>query len=264
MNIFWKELKFRRIALLVWSLAMGVFMWTSMVKFQTFTSDTSATEALLKQMPDTVKTIFGMNGLDATSLGGYFGICFLFIAILLAVHAALLGTGLLTREPLNKTTEFLYTKPVSRLRIVTAKLFAGLLLLAVLWGVTYLASYGSIQLYSSMNGFGATLALFMAATAIIQVFCFTLGMAVAALMRSATGAGKLLTGFVFASYALSLVSQLDGWGRLHYASIFRYFDAGDILNTGSLKLHYVFICVGLSLAALMLVYLRYPHRDLTH
>jgi len=264
MNVFARELKARRIGLIAWLVAMAVFMWTSMVKYQTLSTDPTATEALLKQMPETIKTIFGMNGLEATTLAGYFGICFLFIAIMLAVHAALLGTGLLTVEPLNKTTEFLYTRPVSRRRIVTFKLLSGLLQLAILWLVTYATSWGSISLYASMNGFETTLLMFMLAAGIIQITFFSLGMVVAALMRSASGAGKLLTGFVFASYTLSLVSQLDGYNWLHYTSIFRYFDAVDIINTNALKLHYVIICLGISALAIAIVYLRYPHKDLTH
>jgi len=263
MNIFARELRAHRIGLIAWSVGIFLLMWTSMVKFQTLTIDTSATNALLKQVPDTIKTIFGMNGLEATTLAGYFGICFLFLAMLLAVHAALLGTGLLTAEPLNKTTEFLYTKPVSRRRIVTFKLLSGLLQLAILWLVSYAVCWGSIALYSSMTGFETTLAVFMAAAAIMQITFFSIGMAVAAVLRSASGAGKLLTGLVFASYALSLVSQLDGYGWLHYASIFRYFDAVDIINTNTLKLHYVIVCLAVSVVALGVVYIRYPQRDLT-
>lgn len=263
MNIFKKELKSRRVGLIAWSVAMILFMWTGMVKYQTLSIDPTATEALLKQMPDTIKTIFGMNGLEATSLSGYFGICFLFIAILLAVHAALLGTGLLTIEPLNKTTEFLYTRPASRRRIITSKLLAGLLQLTILFGVTYAASWVSIALYASMDGFQTTLAVFMGGAAIIQITFFSVGMAVAALLRSASGAGKLLTGLVFASYALSLVSQLDGYNWLRYVSIFRYFDAVDILNTNTLKLHYVVICLAVNAISLAIVYLYYPRRDLT-
>lgn len=76
-------------------------------------------------MPNTIKTVFGMNGLDAVTLPGYFGICFLFMAIMLAVHAGLLGSNLLTIEPLTKTSEFSYTRPVSRRRILRSKLAVG-------------------------------------------------------------------------------------------------------------------------------------------
>jgi len=264
MNIFRRELRSRRISLIAWSVGIFLLMWTSMVKFQTLTTDTSATDALLKQMPVSIKTIFGMNGLEVTTLAGYFGICFLFLAILLAVHAALLGSGLLTTEPLNKTTEFLYTKPVSRRRIITSKLLSGLVQLTVIWLVSYAVCWGSISIYSSMTGFETTLAVFMGAAAIMQITFFSLGMVVAALLRSASAAGKLLTGVVFASYALSLVSQLEGYNWLHYASIFRYFDALDIINTNALKLHYVIICLVVSAIAIAVVYIRYPHRDLTH
>lgn len=262
MNIFARELKAHRKGLIAWSVGMAALMWLCLVKFQTISADPAATTAVLSQMSDTVKAVFGMSGLDAVTLGGYFGICFIFLAILLAVHAALLGAGLLTIEPLTKTTEFLYTKPIGRRRIITGKLLSGLLQLAILWGVTYLASWGSIAAYASMDGFGATLAVFMAATALVQLVCFSLGLLTAALLHSAGRAGSVMTGFIFASYALALISQFQGWEWLRYGSIFRYFDAVDILRTGTLELHYVLICLVLSTFALIVVYMRYPHRDL--
>lgn len=263
MNVFIRELKTHRKGLIAWSAGIAALMWLCLVKFQTISADPAATTAVLSQMSDTVKAIFGMSGLDAVTLGGYFGICFIFLAILLAVHAALLGTGLLTIEPLTKTTEFLYTKPVGRRRIVTEKLLSGLLQLTILWGVTYLASWGSIAAYASMDGFEATLAVFMAAAALIQLVCFSLGLLTAALLHSAGRAGSVVTGFIFASYALALISQLQGWEWLRYASIFRYFEAADILRTGLLQPHYVLICLVFSALAVTAVYLRYPHRDLT-
>lgn len=263
MSIFGRELRSRRVGLIGWSVGIALFMWASMVKYETIAVDPDATAALISGMPDTIKTVFGMNGLDIATLAGYFGVCFLFVAIMLAVHAALLGSGLLTTEPLSKTTEFLYTKPASRRRIITQKLLSGVLQLVIIWIVTYVASWGSIVLYDTMDGFESTLAIFMLAAALIQLTCFCIGMAVAATMRSADQAGKLLSGFVFGSYALMLISQFEGWAWLEWFSIFRYFDAVRILDTGTLHLPYVIVCGVISAISLLIVYVHYPRRDLT-
>lgn len=263
MSIFGRELSARRVGLIGWSAGIALFMWTSMIKYETIAVDPDATTALIAGMPDSIKTVFGMNGLDIATLPGYFGVCFLFVAIMLAVHAALLGSGLLTVEPLNKTTEFLYTKPVSRRRIVTQKLLSGLVQLVVIWTVTYAASWGSIVLYDTMDGFEGMLTVFMIAAALLQLTCFCIGMAAAATVRSADRAGKLLSGFVFGSYVLMLISQFEGWGWLEAFSIFRYFDAVRILDTGTLHAPYVIVCLTVSAISLAVVYLYYPRRDLT-
>ncbi len=251
MNVFRREFWSRRIALIAWCVSMILFVWTSMVKFQTLTADTSATSQLLQSMPDTIKTIFGMNGLDAVTLPGYFGICFLFIAIMLAVHAGLLGSSLLTVEPLTKTSEFLYTRPTSRWRIVRAKYAVGILHLIALWIATAASSYVSITLYASMHGFGRLLMVFMAAAAIIQIVFFALGISTAACAASAQTPARVVAMLVFASYALSLVSHLAGYELLRFASIFRAFDAVAIVASSTLSVRYVamYTC----LAVLLLV-----------
>jgi len=239
MNIFWHELRSRRIGLLAWSLSMAVFVWTSMVKYQTLTVDPASTSQLLKTMPDTIKAVFGMNGLDAVTLPGYFGICFLFVAIMLAVHAGLLGSNLLTVEPLTRTTEFLYTRPLGRWQILHAKLAAGIVHLFILWSITILTSYLSIELYANMDGFRHLLLVFMAAAAIIQLTFFAFGVAVAAFSRSAQLPSRLVAGAVFSSYAVALVSSTTQYSWLRDLSIFKAFDAAEIIHTASLKPQYV-------------------------
>lgn len=241
MNVFRREFWSRRIALVAWSVSMTLFVWTSMVKFQTLTADSGATSQLLRSMPNTIKTIFGMNGLDAVTLPGYFGICFLFMAIMLAVHAGLLGSSLLTIEPLTKTSEFLYTRPVSRWQILRSKLAVGGIHLVALWTVTALSSYVSIILYASIRGFGELLAVFMIAGAIIQVVFFALGVFVAAIFRSAQTPAKVIAAAVFGSYVISLMSQFSNYGFLRPVSIFSAFDAATIVATDTLDTRYVTI-----------------------
>lgn len=262
MNVFRREFWSRRIGLIAWSVAMMLFVWTSMVKYQTLTADTSATSQLLKSMPDTIKTIFGMNGLDALTLPGYFGVCFLFIAIMLAVHAGLLGSSLLTVEPLTKTSEFLYTRPTSRWRILRAKLGVGVIHLAALWLVTAVSSYVSIIMYASIRGFGELLAVFMLAAGIIQIVFFALGICLAAVLRSAQTPAKIVAMVVFVSYAISLISHFGGYEFLRFVSIFRAFDAVDIVATNAVDMWYASAYLAAAVVLLTVGIYRFLRRDL--
>lgn len=49
-----------------------------------------------------------MNSLGLTTVGGYFGVCFLFVANILVVYSGLLGIVFLDDEERDHATEFLY------------------------------------------------------------------------------------------------------------------------------------------------------------
>ena len=66
---------------------------------------------------------------------------FLYIAVMGAVHAVILGSELISKEERDKTSEFLYAKPVSRPTALTGKLLAGLTNLIVLNLVTLVSSF---------------------------------------------------------------------------------------------------------------------------
>lgn len=263
MHIFLKELKSRRIGLLVWSVSMIGFMFMCMVKFKTLSTDSAGAEKLISQFPHTLQAVFGMSGLDITTLAGYYGVCFIFIMILVAVHAGTLGVNLIASEGQMKTTEFLYTKPATRARIITGKLCAGLVQLVVIWAATYLGSIWSIKSVTSMGDFSHSLAVFMAATAVVQVVFFAFGLLFAAIAKSANSPAKWMSGLVFGMYILSVIAAFRGYGALRQVSIFSYFNAPDILKTGSISVRYTVICSLVSLAAIAAAYIVYQRRDLT-
>lgn len=262
MNVFWQELKSHLLSLIIWCVSMIGFLFMCMVKFDTLAKGGAETEKLIAQFPHTLQVVFGMNGLDIATISGYFGICFIFIMILVAVHAGLLGVNVLAREAQTKTTEFLYTKPVPRSRVITAKLCAGLVQLMILWAATYIGSVWSISSVSTMHGFTADLAVFMAATALIQLTFFAFGMLFAAVSKSPYSPARWMAGLVFATYILSVVAQFEHYGWLRYISLFSYFNAVDILQAGALKQAYVVVCVVVVPAAFSATYRAYRRRDL--
>lgn len=260
MNVFLAELRMLRKSTIIWSVVMALFMYVSMVKYGTIAKDAVASQQLIDAFPDTMKAVFGMTGLDLTTVSGYVGVCFIFVAILLALHGGLLGAQLIAREETDHTSEFLYVRPRSRAAILLAKLCTGVTVLSIVWSATVLGSYGSIASYASMKGFYPDFWLLMAAALIIHWTCFALGFAAAALTRNGE---RLVAYAVTLSYALyvfaNLLPTLD---IVHYLSIFSYFDAADILAAHALKLHYVIVCIIVSAVSLGIAFAAYHRRDL--
>lgn len=264
MNVFVHELKLRRKSLVGWAAAMIIFMLMCMAKYHTITANGGATiQQMFKTFPRTIQAVFGINGLDLTTVAGYFGVCFLFVVVALAIQAGLTGAGIIVEEEQDKTTEFLYTKPRGRSSIVTAKLLAGLTMVIMVWGATVAGSVVAINKFAIMGDFSHDFWLLMAAAFMIQLVFFCVGVAAATLINRPNFQSNVVAIILFVNYLLYVAAKLsDKMSWLHYASVLSYFDAVDILHSHNLKPHYLIVCVVVCILMLALGYAGYRQRDL--
>lgn len=237
-------------------------MVLSVVKFDTLAQDASMSEALLKQFPATVQAIFGMTGLSLTTLSGYFGVLFIYILVILSIHAGMLGAGLLADEERDRTTEFLLVKPRSRSAIITQKLLAGFLCLVVLWGVVVVTTLAATLSLSNTGEFMRDFWHFMIALGLTQVTVFFLGSFAASLTKNPKLPTRIVASIVFVSYLLfALVKLAPNLDVLKYISLFWYFDAVKVINDGALQPLSIIVFSTLALVSLVGTYVFYRRRD---
>ena len=264
MHIFFRELKAHRISLVIWAAALVAFLLLSMVKYETLSADPKALQALMSQFPATIQAIFGMNGLDITTVEGYYGILFLYLALLLAVQAGLMGVGLLAKEEEDKTTEFLYVKPFSRARILGEKIGAGLIVLIFINLVVFVSSLISCAQYlSSSTILGQLLVATAVALGLIQLVFFAIGLCIAAVIRLPKKAGTIVAGAVFASYMLYvIINLLPALDWLQTLSIFSYFEVKTFIVSQQFDSWKIAVCIVVVLTCLVTAFIAYQKRDL--
>lgn len=264
MNVLWHELRARWKSTAIWIASLFLLMVVSMAKFEAITAQGGAAmKDMMKSFPSTIQAVFGMSGLDLTTVAGYFGVCFLIMAITLAVHAGLTGAGVLADEEVERTTEFLYTKPRGRVGIILAKLIAGWLLLAIVWVGAAAGSIVGIKKYAHFGDFTPDFWRLMVATAVIQLVFFAIGTISAAVSRNARAYGRIVSIAIFGSYLLYVFAKLSPhFNWLHYVSIFSWFDAADILSAHTIKVHYLIASSIIVIALTCLTFAYYRRRDL--
>lgn len=263
MNIYLRELKAHRWGLLFWSLGMILMVMSGMAKFAAYEQAGQSAAELMKQLPKAVQVIFGLTGFDLTKASGFFGVLFLYLAVMGAVHAVLLGSGLISKEERDKTSEFLFVKPIPRSRAITSKLLAGATNLVALNLVTMWSSFYFVGYYSKGENDSREILLLMAGLFFLQLNFFSLGALIAGTAhkpKSATGSATtiMLLAFVL-YYIVNLNEKLD---FLKYFTPFKYFDAALVMNDG---LDPVFLVLSLLIvvAATYGTYRFYTARDLT-
>jgi len=124
MNIYFKELRNYRKSFLFWSLGIAFLLLAAMSKYQGYAASEVSVTELFANLPAGVGAMFSLGELDLATTIGCYVIIAIYIAVMLGVHAVLLGSGIFAKEETDKTAEFLFTKPISRTQIFLSKLMA--------------------------------------------------------------------------------------------------------------------------------------------
>lgn len=131
MTIFTHEIKRNLKTLLVWTLCMGLLCFGCLLLFHGL-EDTMAEMAKGYSQMGAFSEALGLNKISIATIEGFYATEIgLIFAIGGAMFAAMTGAAILAKEEEGHTTEFLYTLPLGRTRIVLEKYAAmcGLILL---------------------------------------------------------------------------------------------------------------------------------------
>jgi ABC-2 type transport system permease protein len=264
MNVYLRELKAHRKALFFWSIGMVFLVASGIAKFAAYQTSGQSIASIVDQFPKTVQIIFGTNGFNLTKVSGYYGVLFLYIALMATAHAALLGSEMISKEERDRTSEFLFVRPIKRSRVITAKLFAGLTNLVILNVVTLLSSLYFINYFTKgRQDITHYILLMSAALFIMQMIFFSIGTAVAGAVKKPKASGSIATSILVATLLLMFLINLNGRiDALKYLTPFKYYDASAILASNMLDRVYIVISAGIIAAAIYATYYLYTRRDL--
>lgn len=263
MNLFKREMKANRKSLIIWSIGVVLMVAAGMGKYSSLEGTGQSMNALMADMPKSLQAIMGTGSLDLSTPIGYFGVLFLYLAVMAAIHAAMLGSNIIAKEERDKTVEFLLVKPVSRTRMITFKLIAALVNILIFNAVTFASSVGMVRKYAEGEDVTGDITLLMIGMLILQLVFLVLGTAIAAIYKNAKKATSLATGillFLFIlSIAIDLNEKLDG---LKFLTPFKYYDAKLVLEEGGFEPLYLTLSALLLLGLTIATYVFYRKRDM--
>ena len=262
MNIFLRELRANRKTLIIWSVCMFLLVVSGMGKYTAYSASGSGNE-VFNNLPQSVKALLGFGSFDVSAMAGYFAMLFLYIELTVAIHAVLLGSGIIAKEERDKTTEFLIIKPVSRGTIITSKLFAALVNIFILNVVTFVSSIIMVAAYNKGDAISSEISMFMLSMFIVQLIFLTLGATLAAFTKNSKASGSLSAGILLATFVISKVTDLNiNLNFLNLLTPFKYFSYEKIVDGNGLNVGIIILSLLLVGALSFLTYYFYKKRDL--
>ncbi len=262
MNIFLRELKANLKSLLIWSAIIMLLIFMAGAKYSAFAGDPELLK-MLDSMPPALLDALSMRAFNLTTISGFYGVMFIYFALMAAIAAAMWGSDMISKEERDKTVEFSLVLPVSRSKVITAKALAAvvncIVFVLVTWGVSAVA----VRQYNPDQVFYNFLALEMQGMFVIELIFLAIGLLLGCAMKQYKRSGSTAVAIILTAYFLSIVVGIQAnLDFLKYFTPFKYFDASQLLNSGHMDVTYLLLSAVIIVVCVVAAYWLYNKRDL--
>lgn len=266
MNIFKFEFKRNLKSLIYWSLGTCATIVVFMSLFPSM-KDMGMQELVgskLEALPPALLEIFNFSSItDFSKINDYMGYTFQYIAMAFGIYGVTLGVNSIIQEESEGTIEFLYSKPVSRSKILWSKILSiaiTFFAFSIIVGlVTVLISLAvkpedleTMTLVMDIKGMFIGMAL-------LGYIFMAVGIVISTALKKGKAATSIGVASFFGTYILGIMGKLkEEFDFMLYLSPFDWFIPSNILKDG-FELKYIiiaFVIIIVSLLAASFVYRR--------
>ncbi|MGM0921456.1 MAG: ABC transporter permease subunit [Bacillota bacterium] len=262
MNIFLHELKVYRKSTIIWSLSLIVIIVIFMSMYSSFAEDAEGFMKILESYPDAIRNALGFNQGNFFTILGFYSFPLSFITLCAAIQAMNLGTSIVSKEVREKTADFLLTKPVTRTKILTAKLLAALVSI-VMTNIVYFAAASFVALQVKTDDFSLKTFFLLSLTIFfIQLIFLAIGIIISVMVHKIKSVLTVSLASVFAFYFLGMFSDTTGHEVKRYFSPFKYFDTAYIIKHSSYEASFLIVGGVIIILAIAASYIVYTKKDI--
>lgn len=265
-NVFKREMIAHRKSFVIWCFGFIAMVVLGMWKYGEIASSNAALHEmneLMAAMPKALQVLIGTGSLDLATIQGYYGVIYLYIGMMAAIHAVTLGATIIVKEERDKTAEFLFSKPAARNKVVAIKLIVSFVHLLMINVITMIASLVAVEYYGNDQSMTKEIMLLMIGLFLFQLIFLTLGGAIAAVNKNVKSTLSIGTAAMLFTFILSMVIEMNeklDW--LKYATPFKYFEAKHVIVEGTLEPIFIILSIGLIICLTIISVVFYQKRDL--
>lgn len=260
LTVYKHEMKTNLKSLLIWTFSVAGLCFACILLFSTMEENMGDMAESFSKM-GAFSDAFGMNKLSIATLEGFYA------AEVGTVHslggamfAAIISSIMLSKEEDGHTSEFLFSMPISRGRVVSAKflcVISNIFVFNILCIGMYLLGFFILDEGIMINRF--FLYHFMQLVMQIEIACVCFGIS-ACMRKNKLGIG--LGGVLF-FYAFDLMARvIPDLGDFKVVSPFSYANAADIFSTGEISVFATIIGIIMIVLSLVGAYYIYTKKDL--
>ena len=260
MKILQQEIKSQRLAIVIWSLSIGLLIAVCVLMYPEMKAEMTDVNEIFASM-GSFSSAFGMDQLNFGTLIGFYAVeGGNMLGIGGAFFAAIVGITSLMKEEKDRTAEFLFTHPLTRGRVLLEKVCSIYIILLIMNLIVYVISVVSILVIGEKIDW-TVLSLIHLAYFLMQceiaMICFGIS---AFLRKGGIGIG---IGVAAGLYFLNIVANISQDAKaLKYITPFAYTEGYELINNKKIPMEYLISGMILMLAGIIVASVYYRKKDI--
>lgn len=260
MRLYRHEMKMNWKSLLIWTLCVGGLCFGCILLYTSLEESVSQIADVYSNMGN-MSAALGMDKISLATLGGFYATEIAMMHGLGgAMFAAILGTGILSKEEAGHTSEFLNVLPIGRNGILLQKYMA-LVSNVLIFNLVCVTMYVLGFVFLDEEIPGKEMALYHLAQIMMQIEIATICFMISAFTRkNLLGAGL---GIAILMFSLDMMCRIiPAIEDLKYITPFYYSNAADIFTTSEIDGGMLGIGIGITVVSLVAGWMKYLKKDL--
>lgn len=259
MNVYLHELKISKKFVIIWLLVKLTLASIMIFMYLSIRDEIDLFTQLLDNFPESLKLAYGIN-IDTfgSTMGYYSSFVLTFILLCSSIEGMIFGMSILSKEIIERTSDFLYSKPISRIKIITSKLFAAKTLIIISNILFIIGIYICLSIVSTTNIDMKTFILIALIPLLLQIIFFSIGIVISSIFIKIKAITTISMGLIFGLYMFSTFGDKD----LRILMPFKYFDSSYILINKEYEIKYVITTLIIAIISIALTYLINNKKDI--
>jgi len=269
MNIF--KFEFRRLlkSAIIWSVVCVGLVIMFMALFPSM-KDSGMQEIVatkLDALPPALLEAFNLeDAVDFGNISDYLAYTIQYISMAAGIYGIILGISALIKEESEGTIEFLYSKPITRNKIVTSKLISSAIIFYLFIVIVGVVTMGISMAVKPEEVEAMTLlmdikTLFIGMAFLGYIF-MAIGFLLSVIIKSSKQGTSIALGVFFTTYIFGIIGKMkDELEGFLYLSPFDYVVPAKLLKNG-FEVKYVLLGLGIIAISIVTTYAIYNKKDL--
>lgn len=262
MNVYLQEVKNYRKSTIIWIISLSLLTIIFFMMYPAFTKDVTASKRLLASLPPTVREGLGISINNFFTVYGFYA--YLFIDVMLAgsIQAMNLGVGVISKEESGKTADFLLSKPVSRVSVMTQKIFAVFSLLIFTNAIFVVVSLLAARIVAKQAIDIKIFLLISLTLFFVQLAFLALGILFSVLLPKIKSIISVSLPTVFTFFIIGALGAILGNDKVRYITPFKFYDPNYIISNGSYEMRFIVVELAFIAIAIALSYVIFIKKDI--
>ncbi|WOO88039.1 ABC transporter permease subunit [Mollicutes bacterium LVI A0039] len=250
MNLFKREFKANLKALIIWTISSAALCYMSYWEYGLSDSADQMSD-LFAGFPPIINTVFGVSPLGVNDIVGYSALIIYYIYFIGLIYALITGSKMIQKELDDQTSEFLFTKPITRKSVLLYKTVVAKINFAIFILANFLITIQMMTNIGDSTYSNEEIIKYMALTffGLYILMLVTYMITIAASVFFTDKRFSMIAGgmFIMYSYASSIVIlSFEKLNDLTILSPWRYFATDIVVNEGFSAV-YLLICIIISI-----------------